>query len=320
MLEAAELRGQIARSLHGCVDTIIKETVALFPFAGVEHVATDDRAPLTQRAIHLLMTAVRDGTCTADDVLVAELTLIAERAGIRVRQIFTVVYLVERAALDALAQDDSFGATSSSWPTLTQVVRGAAFELCGAVAERIVGGSAAPSITDPLTTLHTRAVFFAAVEREIQRSERFGDPFALILMEVDHLADINAQYGYGAGNRVLERVGIVVRHFFRETDWAARLSDHMFGVLLPAIQGDNAERMAERIRVAVQERLEVHDHRSDQPFPVTISVGVLRVESVARTEKAERLIAAAEDATDRARTAGGNRLERATIGPPGGEG
>lgn len=313
MQGAAELSAHVARSLHGRAEAIVSDAVALFPFAGLEHVAAGDRTPLADRTLHLLLTASRDGALDAGDVLVAELAQLADRTAIGARPLFTVVYLVERAALDALALDDSFGMASAPWPMITQTVRRAAFDVCGALAERMGGGVAASGITDPLTTLHTRAVFVAAVEKEIQRSERFGEPFALILLDVDRLADINARYGYGAGDRVLERVGIVVRNYFRETDWVARLWEDTFGVLLPAIQGYNAERLAERMRVTVQERLQVHDHRSDQQFPVTISVGVVLAESVARTEQAERLIAAGEQAIDRAKEAGGNRVERAAL-------
>jgi diguanylate cyclase (GGDEF)-like protein len=243
---------------------------------------------------------------------VSELAALAEQKKVGARPLFTIVYLVERAALDVLALDDSFGASSAPWPALAQTIRRASFDLCAALAEHSRGGPVDTGIIDALTTLHTRAVFHAALDKEIQRSERLGEPFALMVIDVDRLADINTRYGYGAGDRVLERVGIVVRNYFRDTDWVARLREDVFAVLLPAIQGRDAERLAERVRITVQERLGVHDHRSDQSFPVTISVAVFVGESVERTTKAEQLIEAAERAIVRAKQAGGNRVERAT--------
>ena len=142
-------------------------------------------------------------------------------------------------------------------------------------------------------------------------SERFGQPFALIVFEIDRLADINARHGYGAGDRVLERLGIVVRSHFRNTDWVARLSEGTFAVLLPGIDGVNAGRLAERLCVVVQERLQLRDHRSDQQFPVTISVAVLVAESVDWSVKAEELLAKAHAAIERAKSGGGNRVEQA---------
>ncbi|MBI2188844.1 MAG: GGDEF domain-containing protein [Acidobacteria bacterium] len=312
MQVAVEVRTQIARSLQGGVEAIVSETIGLYPFAGLEAVPPDDRVPLAERTLQLLTAAVRDGTLEADNGGVSELAALADQHRMDIRLLFTIIYLVERASLDALALDESFDVSAAPWPALSQAIRQASFELCAALAEHLKR-AAEGAVTDTLTTLHTKGMFLAALDNQIQRSERLGEPFALMVIDVDRLRDINARYGYGAGDRVLERVGIAVRNYLRDTDWVARLGEDMFGVLLPAILGDNAERLAERMRLAVQQRLHVHDHRSDQHFPVTISVGVLVSESVERTERAERLIAAAEEAIARAKAAGGNRVERAAL-------
>lgn len=310
MQEPIELRAHFARSLHGRTAAIVKGAIGVYPFAGMENVGADERARLTDLVLQLVIAAVRDGRIDSRDVRVADLHRLATEK-VAIRPLFTVVYLVERSALDALALDDAFGVASESWAALTQTVRQASLDAYAAIAESMSGGVFETTITDSLTTLHTQAVFLAALEKEVQRSERFGRSFALILLDIDHLADINARHGYGAGDRVLERVGIVVRNHFRNTDWAARLSEDTFAVLLPEIQGADAERLAERMRVTVQERLQLHDYRSDQESPVTISVAVLVVESVDRNVKAEQLVARAEAAIERARRSGGNRVERA---------
>ncbi|MBI3049928.1 MAG: GGDEF domain-containing protein [Acidobacteria bacterium] len=314
MREPSEVRAHVARSLHGGAEAIVTDAVALYPFAGLETVGVDDRAPLAGRALQLIIAAVRDGALEASEVRVSELAARAEQKKIGVRPLFTVVHLVERAALDALALDDSFGVSSAPWPALAQTIRGASFDLCAALAEHL-SGTVDAGIIDTLTTLYTKAVFLAALDKEIQRAERLGEPFALMVIDVDRLTDINTRYGYGAGDRVLERVGIVVRNYFRDTDWVARLGADVFAVLLPAIHGRDAQRLAERMRVTVQERLQVHDHRSDQQFPVTISVGVFAGESIERTVKAEQLVEAAQRVIVRAKQAGGNRVERATLTP-----
>lgn len=87
-----------------------------------------------------------------------------------------------------------------------------------------------------------------------------------MLLGVDRLADINATHGYGAGDRVIERVGIVVRSYFRDTDWVARVVGDTFAVLLPETERLNAERLADRVRIVVSTRLQLHDYRSDQEF------------------------------------------------------
>ena len=311
MQEIVELRAHIARSLQGCADAIGKDALAVYAFAGMEDLSAEDRDRFADLAVQLLIAAIRDGSIESRHALIGDLWQRAAERQLGIRLLFTVVYLVERSALDELALDESFGIDSQPWAGLIQIVRRASLDVHSALAEQISAGPVQTGITDALTTLHSRVVFLAALEKEIQRAERFGHPFALIVIDVDHLQQINVRHGYGAGDRVLERVGIVVRGYFRETDWVARVAGDTFAVLLPETQGSNAERLAERMRITVQERLQLHDHRSDQHFPVTISVGVLIAESVDQHIKAERLLADAEAAVGRAIVAGGNRVERA---------
>ena len=306
MQESLEIRAQVARILRGHGGDIVAEALGVYPFAGVEHVSAADRFRLGELALRLLITAVREGEMDVAYGAAADLGRIASEHGVSVRVLFTLMYLVERAALDRLAQDESFGIESEPWPTLTQMLRHASLDVCAAASQHVGGNGQV--IIDPLTTLHTRPVFIAALEKEIQRSERFEYPFAVIVLDVDDLADINHRHGRGAGDRVIERIGIVVRSYFREIDWVGRLGDGMFGVLMPDIQEFNAERLAERIRVAVQERMRLHDHRSDEAYTVTVSAGVLIVPSAERDMKAETLLEQAVTATRRARAAGGNRV------------
>lgn len=316
--EAVELRSHVARVLQGRAAAIVNEAIGVYPFAGIEHVAAEDRGRLGELAFQLLTTAVRDGELDSGYAVVGNLGRLAADKEVSTRLLFTVLYLIERATLDALALDESFGPDTEPWPALTQLIHRASLDVCAAVSEHVARDGAGHGTIDSLTTLHTRPVFLAALEKEIQRCERFGHSFALIVVDVDRLADINGRHGYGAGDRVIERVGIVVRNYFRETDWVARLGGDTFGVLLPEIQGFNAERLAERMRITVQERLQLHDHRSDEQYQVTVSVGVLVAEIVDRSVKAEQLLTDALDAVRRAKQAGRNRVERvnASVGGP----
>jgi diguanylate cyclase (GGDEF)-like protein len=304
--ESVELCTQVARILQGHAGDIVADALGVYPFVGIEHVSAEDRARLGELSLQLLITAVRDGELDAGYPAVADLGRLAAQHEVSVRLLFTVLYLMERSALDQLAQDESFGVESEPWPTLTQIVHRASLDVCAAASEHVSRDG--HSIIDPLTTLHTKAVFVAALEKEIQRAERFGYPFAVIVVDVDDLDEINDKHGRGAGDRVIERIGIVVRNYFRETDWVGRLGEDMFGVLMPDIQGFNAERLAERIRVTVQERMKLHDHRSDEAYAVTVSVGVLVVPSAERAMKADHLLEQAVAAVGRAREAGGNRV------------
>jgi len=308
--DAVELRTHVARALQGRGDAIVKDTVTVYPFAGMESISADDLTPLAALIFQLITHAIRQGAIDSRTAPVAELGQMMGEKDIDHRGAFNIAYLMERSALDELAVEESFGATSESWPVIAQMVRRASFDVCAAFSEYATREKAHGGIIDSLTTLHTRAVFLAALEREIKRAERFGRPFALILLDVDHLAEINAKHGFGAGDRIIERIGIVVRNYFRETDWVARSAGDTFAVLLPEIHGVDAERLADRMRIMVQERLQIHDYRSDQQFPVTVTAGVLIAETVDRSVRADQLMTDAKEAVNRAKRAGRNRVER----------
>lgn len=307
--DAVELRMHVARSLQARAEAIVKDTIAVYPFAGMEGVALHDRARFAALIFQLITHAIRESSLDSRTTTVAELRQLMGEKEIDVRMAFNVVYLMERSSLDELAVEESFGATSQPWPVISQMVRRASFDVCAAFSAYADRDKADTGMIDSLTTLHTRTVFVAALEKEIHRAERFGHPFALILLDVDRLADINTRHGYGAGDRVLERIGIVVRNYFRETDWVARSSGDTFAVLLPETQRDNAARLADRVRTMVEGRLHLHDYRSEQQFPVTVSVGVLIAETVDKSVRAEQLLTEAKQAVDRAKQAGRNRVE-----------
>src|SRR5688572_21782183 len=306
--DLAKLRTYVSRSLEGRAEVIVGDTISVCLFAGMERVAVEDRTRLVGLIFPLLAGAVRDGAVDWRTPAVGELGQFLTHKDIDTRILFNVVYLAERTALDEISVD-SFGATSQSWPAVAQMVRHASFDVCSALTEFIRREAAPGALVDPLTTLHTRSVFIVALEKEVQRAERFGHPFAVIMFDVDHLAEINATHGYGAGDRILERIGIIVRNYFRETDWVARTSGDSFAVLLPEIQRLNAERLADRVRNVVRERLQLYDHRSDVQIPVTVSAGVLIAESVDKSVRADQMMIEAKEAVDGAKIAGRNRVQ-----------
>ncbi|MSO45891.1 MAG: GGDEF domain-containing protein [Acidobacteria bacterium] len=306
--EPAELRNQVARTLLLRAETIVRDSIAVFPFAGVEEVDAGFSLKLADLILKLITDAALTGQLNPRTLSVNDLRKVASEKAIGIQQLFGLVYVMERAALD-----ESFGAMSEPWPSIAQIVRRSSFDVLSAFSTHLTTEPGDTAIVDPLTTLHTRAVFLAALEKEIQRSERFGHPFAVILLDVDRLADINAKHGYGSGDRVLERIGFTVRNYFREQDWVARYAGDCFAVLLPETHREHAEQLADRIRATVETRLELHDYRSDEQVPVTVSVGVLVAESVDQSVRAEQLLNDVKEAVDRAKEAGRNRLERVDV-------
>lgn len=306
-------REQLARILEQRIEIIINDAIGVFPFAGIETLETDRGSELGALLLQLLVSATRDGELDSRSGRVADLQRLSTENGLSIGQLFSFAYLIERASLDELALDDSFGANAEPWPAVAQMVRRASFDVLAALADRINRDPGARALSDPLTSLYTRAVLLAALEKEIQRSERFGHPFALIVLDVDHLTNINHLHGYGFGDRLLERIGILITNYFREQDWVSRYDEDGFAVLLPETHRADAEMLAERLRVTVQERLALRDHVTEQQVGVTVSVALVVADSVDTTVRASDLLREAEQALRRAKDGGRNRLESVDV-------
>jgi diguanylate cyclase (GGDEF)-like protein len=311
--DAAQPREQIARILEQRVDIVVNDALGVFPFAGLEHLDPEQGPELGALLAQLLISATRNGELDSREPRVADLHRLAAVNSLSVGQLFSLAYLVERSAIDELALDESFGTTSEPWPAVTQMVRRASFDVMAAFADRGMREPGARALNDPLTTLHTRGVLVAAIDKEIQRSERLSHPFALILFDVDRLSDINQEHGYGLGDRLLERVGFLITNFFRDQDWVARCSGDAFAVLLPETEGRDAATLAERLRATVQERLALRNHLTEQQVDVTVSVGVLAAASVDAAMTAEQLMQELETAVHRAKEGGRNRVEQVEV-------
>jgi diguanylate cyclase (GGDEF)-like protein len=155
------------------------------------------------------------------------------------------------------------------------------------------------SITDPLTRLHNRRHLFDRLDEELARSSRHNLPFALLLIDVDHLKDINDRGGHHAGDRALVCVGDTLRRTCRSTDLAARFGGDEFVVLAPSTSGENALGLCDRIRSTLRQSA------TDFPIPLTVSIGV--AEPGRKVSSAEQLFAAADAALYAAKRAGRDR-------------
>ncbi len=107
--------------------------------------------------------------------------------------------------------------------------------------------------TDFLTGLANRTEFDSFLRREMARSERFGDPLALAMMDLDGLKRINDRDGHHAGDEVLRLVGRTLRETVRTLDLACRIGGDEFALVMPDTQtggaADVLKRFAGRIEL-----------------------------------------------------------------------
>ncbi|OLC82187.1 MAG: hypothetical protein AUH72_07585 [Acidobacteria bacterium 13_1_40CM_4_65_8] len=306
-----DLRQQISSLILDRAALLTWDTVAVFPFTGTEMLEPEYCNRVGYLLVQLMAMAVREGRVDSRSGFIADLNRVALERTLSAERLFSFVYLLERTIMDELALSDTIGATSEPWPVVAQIVRRASFDLVAAYTERLQQEPAEAAIIDRLTTLYTRVMLEAVLAKEVERAGRFGYPMSLILFDVDHLSTINKQHGYGVGDRILERLGILIRKYFRQHDWVARHSEDAIVVLLPLTDADNASELAERVRATVEERLGFTDHRNDQAVQVTVSAAVVNIEvAVGDVIDPARLMADAEAAVERAKQLGRNRVER----------
>lgn len=305
-----DLRQRISALVLERGSLLVGDTVAIFPFSGSEPMDPDYCTRIGQLLVQLLAAAVREGKSDPRSGFVADLHHQTLERGLAIERLFTFTYLMERTVLDELALSETLGATREPWPVVAQLVRRASFDVLGAYTDRVLLEPTEAAITDKLTTLHTRPMLDAVLAKEVERAGRYGFSISLILFDVDHLSAINKKHGYGVGDKILERLGILIRTYFRQHDWVSRHSEDSIAVLLTGTDAEHANELAERVRSTVAERLGFTDHRTDSAVIVTVTAAVINVQvSVGDVLDPERLLADAEATVERAKRAGRNRVE-----------
>jgi diguanylate cyclase (GGDEF)-like protein len=164
------------------------------------------------------------------------------------------------------------------------------------------------AVTDELTGLANTRAFWSILAREAERSNRFGSPLGLVMLDIDDFKQVNDRHGHQQGDEVLAHVASVLRELSRDIDTPARYGGEEMAVILPETDLQGTARLAARIRAAVA-GMQVPGARGARSLRVTASFGVAAAPDSA--VEPERLVAAADAALYRAKRAGKNRVEQA---------
>jgi diguanylate cyclase (GGDEF)-like protein len=103
------------------------------------------------------------------------------------------------------------------------------------------------ALTDPLTGVHNRRSLDQALAAAASRAERDERPYAVLLIDVDHLKQLNDRAGHGAGDTVLRLVGRAAVDVVRAYDVVGRFGGDEFVVVIADTSEEAASRTAERI-------------------------------------------------------------------------
>lgn len=160
------------------------------------------------------------------------------------------------------------------------------------------------AVHDELTGLYNYRYLHTRLNEEFKRAERYRDPLACAMIDIDHFKSFNDRHGHDVGDAVLAEVARRLRGAVREIDVVARYGGEEFLLVLPSTHFSGALTAADRVWRSVGSvpaRVEGADHQ------VTVSLGVALYPSRDVKSK-DQLVKAADKALYQAKADGRNRI------------
>ncbi len=154
--------------------------------------------------------------------------------------------------------------------------------------------------TDGLTGLYTHRYFQEKLEEEVQKAQRYQTHMAMLMVDTDHFKQYNDTYGHPDGDMLLKEICKLLKSYVRDTDIVCRYGGDEFTLILVEADKKTAINTAERIRQAIQLRLNQRDVK------ITASIGVASYPEDA-TNKTD-LMAQADASVYKAKHGGRNRV------------
>lgn len=161
------------------------------------------------------------------------------------------------------------------------------------------------ALADPLTELNNRRAMEWELPRQIQNARTHLTELSVVMIDVDRFKLVNDTYGHQVGDRVLQLLSTRLQHNLRLQDTLFRYGGEEFLVVLNQTNGEEAKRVAKRLRSLINE----------QPFhvdgtiaiEVTISVGIASLKA-SDDHKGESLVKRADHNLLRAKAKGSNQV------------
>jgi diguanylate cyclase (GGDEF)-like protein len=158
---------------------------------------------------------------------------------------------------------------------------------------------------DPLTGLGNRLALDHALATEVARAQRFGAPFTLLVIDIDHFKKINDTLGHAAGDQVIRRLAEEIRHSLRPYDQGFRFGGEEFIVILSQTTLAKGLQIAERIREAAQAK------RLCEASGEAVTVSIGAAEYRCEEEDQQQLFERADAALYKAKREGRNQVRTA---------
>lgn len=159
---------------------------------------------------------------------------------------------------------------------------------------------------DELTGLYNQRMYYSILNSEIARAQRHSRSVSVLMLDIDYFKRINDNYGHVVGDRVLGRLGLLLRESVRSENSVCRYGGEEFAIIVPEFGAQPASEIAERLREIVEQTAFGSD--PDQEIGITVSIGVAALPEMASS--AEGLTKAADAALYTAKEEGRNRVAR----------
>jgi diguanylate cyclase (GGDEF)-like protein len=160
------------------------------------------------------------------------------------------------------------------------------------------------AFVDDATDVYNARYLLEALDREVRRSERYGNELSILFIDLDRFKLVNDNYGHLVGTNVLRQLSRLLTQCVRQMDTVARYGGDEFTILLSDTGERGARVIAERIRKWVAEYAFEAD--GGRTLKLTCSLGLSTYPAHGRTREA--LLDAADKAMYRAKSQGRNRV------------
>jgi diguanylate cyclase (GGDEF)-like protein len=160
------------------------------------------------------------------------------------------------------------------------------------------------AVQDELTGLYNYRYLHTRLAEEFKRAERYRDPLACAMIDIDHFKKFNDEHGHDVGDAVLAEVAHRLRGAVREIDVVARYGGEEFLLVLPSTHFSGALTVADRVWRAVGG---VPLRKEGKEYNITVSVGVALYPSRDVRTK-DQLLKAADKALYQAKEDGRDRI------------
>jgi diguanylate cyclase (GGDEF)-like protein len=141
------------------------------------------------------------------------------------------------------------------------------------------------SRTDYLTGALNSRFFNDLLQTEINRSQRYKNPFTIAYLDLDNFKTVNDDFGHAIGDQVLRFAVNQIRKNLRKTDVVARLGGDEFALLLSETKQESAQVVLSKLQREIIEGMQLNH------WPVTLSIGVLTcIDAPHTTDEVIRLV------------------------------